>query len=145
MLKQLSSSPNNAHPIIGIVVFVMLAFQPLLGWIHHRQFKRYQRRQMASHLHLWDGRIAIVLGIVNGGLGLRLAGARDTLKLAYTIVAAILGGAWVILALISECRRGRKKVDTRRGDEARTVKVVRVQKASRHGSSSDGESERSRR
>lgn len=100
---------------------------------------------MSSHLHLWDGRIAIILGIINGGLGLRLAGARETLKLAYTIVAAIMGGAWVILALISECRRGRKKVGTRRGDgdQGRTVKVVRVQKAARHGSS-DGESERSR-
>ncbi|KAG8169741.1 hypothetical protein KVR01_000486 [Diaporthe batatas] len=139
----LSSSPANAHPVIGIVVFIMLAFQPLFGYLHHRQFKRYQRRSMSSHLHLWDGRIAIALGIINGGLGLRLAGARETLKLAYTIVAAIMGGAWVILALISECRKGRKKVDTRRGDEARTVKVVRVQKAARHGSS-DGESERSR-
>lgn len=96
---------------------------------------------MASHLHLWDGRIAIVLGIVNGGLGLRLAGARETLKLAYTIVAAITGGAWIILALLSECRRGRKKDDRRRGDEAPTVKMVRIQKAERHVSS---ESERSR-
>jgi hypothetical protein len=143
VLKQLSSSPANAHPIIGIVVFVMLAFQPLLGYIHHRQFKRYQRRKMASHLHLWDGRIAIILGIVNGGLGLRLAGAGETLKLAYTIVAAVMGGAWVILAMVSECRRGRKKWDTRRGEEAATVKVVQIQKAVRHGGSDD-ESERSR-
>ena len=142
-MEQLSSSPTNAHPIIGIVVFVMLLVQPLLGYIHHRQFKKYQRRKISSHLHLWDGRIAIVLGIVNGGLGLRLAGAGETLKLAYTIVAAITGGAWVILALLSECRRGRKKVDTRRGDEVPTVRMIRVQKASRHNSS-DGESERSR-
>lgn len=82
-----------------------------------------------------------MLGIVNGGLGLRLAGASETLKLAYTIVAAITGGAWVILALLSECRRGRKKVDTSRGEEAITVKMIRVQKSPRHGSS---DSERSR-
>lgn len=141
-MKQLSSSPANAHPIIGIVVFAMLLVQPLLGYIHHRQFKRYQKRKVASHLHLWDGRIAIVLGIVNGGLGLRLAGAREELKLAYTIVAAITGGSWVVLALLSECRRGRKRGDSRvRGEEAATVKVIRVQKPARHGSS---ESERSR-
>lgn len=139
----MSSSPTNAHPIIGIVVFAMLLVQPLLGYIHHRQFKRYQRRKIASYLHLWDGRIAIVLGIINGGLGLRLAGASETLKLAYTIVAAITGGAWVILALLSECRRGRKKDETRRGDEVPTVKMIRVQKAERHNSS-DVESERSR-
>lgn len=136
------SSRANAHPIIGIVVFIMLAFQPLFGYIHHRQFKRYQRRTLASHLHLWDGRIAIILGIINGGLGLRLAGASETLKLAYTIVAAIMGGAWVMLALLSECRRGRNKVDSRRGDEGTTVQVVQVQKPARHGSI-DGESERS--
>ncbi|KAL1867893.1 hypothetical protein Daus18300_006168 [Diaporthe australafricana] len=139
----LSSSPNNAHPIIGIVVFAMLLVQPLLGYIHHRQFKRYQERRLASHLHLWDGRIAIVLGIVNGGLGLKLADASDTLKLAYTIVAAIFGGAWIALAVLSECRRSRKKANSRGMEEtATTVRMIRVQKSPRHGSS---ESERSRR
>lgn len=122
----------------------MLLIQPLLGYIHHRKFKRYERRTAASHLHLWDGRIAIVLGIVNGGLGLRLAGARDTLKLAYTIVAAVLGGAWIVLAVLSECRKARKQSDTRyRGETAPTVRMIRVQKASRHNSS-DSYSERSR-
>lgn len=30
---------NNAHPIIGIVVFLLVIFQPFLGFIHHVAFK----------------------------------------------------------------------------------------------------------
>ena len=46
-----------------------------------------QRRQIWSWLHLLTGRLAIPLGIVNGGLGLKLAGASTGLKTAYAIVA----------------------------------------------------------
>ncbi|KUI55723.1 hypothetical protein VP1G_03023 [Cytospora mali] len=74
----ISNPHTNYHPIIGIIVFILLLIQPLLGIIHHQNFKRLQRRTLSSHLHLWDGRIAIVLGLVNGGLGLQLAGAADT-------------------------------------------------------------------
>ncbi|THZ67103.1 hypothetical protein D6C88_08177, partial [Aureobasidium pullulans] len=35
---------DHAHPIIGIVVFVLIFFQPFLGYIHHRLFKKYKRR-----------------------------------------------------------------------------------------------------
>lgn len=44
----------------------------------------------------------IPLGIVNGGLGLGLSGggASDVAKLAYTIVAAALGGAWVVITVL---------------------------------------------
>lgn len=53
--------------------------------------------------------MVVVLGIVNGGLGLQLAGAGDTVKLAYTIVAAVLGGSWLVLSVLAEARRARGK------------------------------------
>lgn len=83
--------------------------QPFLGYIHHRQFKLTQRRVLVSHLHLWNGRILIVLGIVNGGLGLKIAHASDDIKLKYTIIAAVLGGLWLVASLVGEARRARRR------------------------------------
>ncbi|OIW24694.1 hypothetical protein CONLIGDRAFT_103042 [Coniochaeta ligniaria NRRL 30616] len=107
----LNISGINYHPIIGLVVFAALFFQPILGLIHHSQFKKLRRRQIWSYLHLWNGRIMIPLGIINGGLGLRIAGASKEIKTAYAAVAGVLGGLWVFLALLSEVKR-RKAVRT---------------------------------
>ena len=61
----------NAHTIIGLaVVFSLLAFQPIGGWLQHRYNKRYAGRGVQGTLHVWSGRAIIVLGIVNGGAGL---------------------------------------------------------------------------
>ncbi|KAF2995225.1 hypothetical protein E8E13_002247 [Curvularia kusanoi] len=64
---------DRYHPIIGLVLFAMLFFQPIMGYVHHLKFKRYKRRTIWSYEHLWVGRIAITLGMINGGLGLLLA------------------------------------------------------------------------
>jgi hypothetical protein len=95
----------NYHPIIGLVVFAALFFQPILGLIHHSQFKKLRRRQTWSHLHLWNGRIMIPLGIINGGLGLGIAGASKGIKAAYAAIAGVLGGLWILVAVFSEVRR----------------------------------------
>jgi hypothetical protein len=55
------------------VLFILIFFQPILGYMHHRLFKKYKRRTFWSHAHIWLGRIIITLGIINGGLGLDLA------------------------------------------------------------------------
>jgi hypothetical protein len=102
---QLNIAAINYHPIIGMLVLFALLFQPFLGLMHHSRFKKLRRRQVWSHLHLWNGRIMIPLGIINGGLGLKIAGASSTVKTAYAVVAGLIGGAWFLIALLSECRR----------------------------------------
>lgn len=137
---QLTNPNYNYHPIIGIVLLLLVLVQPFLGWLHHRNFKRYLRRTVPSHLHLWNGRVLVILGIVNGGLGLQLAGANDTQKLAYTIVAAVLGGAWIILSLLGEARRakGRDVFGRERGVQTRDVHMNRMDKTVREETSEDG-------
>lgn len=135
----LSNPSISYHPIIGIVVFVLLLAQPILGIIHHKNFKAVQRRTVSSYLHVWDGRVTIILGITNGGLGLQLAGAGDTLKLAYTIVAAIFGGTWIVLAVLSECRRKRgSDMPGSNTREGRAIRMERLQKAVLGRGSGDG-------
>ncbi|EFX00539.1 integral membrane protein [Grosmannia clavigera kw1407] len=141
----LSLSSTNAHPIMGIVTLVLLFFQPILGFVHHARFKKLGRRTVWSYLHLWNGRIGISLGIVTGGLGLRLAHASRSAKTAYIIVAAIVWFFWFVVAVLSEFRRGRR---SRRGGPTAGVTVSprpssrrrdrRVSRDGYYGHSSDG-------
>ncbi|KAF1985264.1 iron reductase domain protein [Aulographum hederae CBS 113979] len=96
---------DTYHPIIGIVLFVLLFFQPILGVIHHKLFKQYQRRTFWSHAHLWLGRSIIVLGIINGGLGLKVAGNSRSGEIAYGVVAAIMFLAYAASAVYGELKR----------------------------------------
>ncbi|KAK7747451.1 hypothetical protein SLS53_001706 [Cytospora paraplurivora] len=133
--------------VLYIAAFALGVVMPLLGIIHHRNYEVLERRTLSSHLHIWDGRGAIILGIVNGGLGLKLAGAADTVKLAYTIVAAIFGGTWIVLAVLSEFRkaRGRDAFGRKTSeDEPLEVKMVRIQKVGRRRGSDAGSPTRSR-
>lgn len=56
---------NQGHQIIGILVVVPLIIQALLGYIHHQNYKKTGQRTAVSHSHIWLGRAAIVLGMVN--------------------------------------------------------------------------------
>jgi hypothetical protein len=126
---------GEAHPTIGILVFVLLFFQPILGFIHHLQFKKYSRRTVWSYGHLWLGRIVITLGIINGGLGLLLASNAPAFTgfqpsqghfIAYGVVAGIMWLLWVVAAVIGERRRAVQKEVSRKeiNDSPRHSKEV---------------------
>ena len=59
---------DEGHQIIGIVAVVALFIQALLGYQHHRNYKKTGQRTVVSHSHLWIGRVVIVLGMVNAVL-----------------------------------------------------------------------------
>ena len=111
---------DHYHPVIGILVFCLLFFQPILGLIHHFQFKKYNRRTIWSYGHLWLGRIVITLGMINGGLGMLLATETGYFvpsrgqMIAYGVVAGIMWLAWVFAAVVGESRRsrGRRAAET---------------------------------
>ncbi|KAF2746657.1 iron reductase domain protein [Sporormia fimetaria CBS 119925] len=98
-----------AHPIIGIVVFIVLLFMPVFGYVHHVMYKKVGRRTWWSQVHIWVSRSAITLGIVNGGLGLRLADSMNMSSkpgiIAYGVVAGVMWLAWVVAAIVGEMRR----------------------------------------
>jgi len=126
---------NDKHAIIGIVVFAVLFFQPILGFIHHSQFRKYQTRTIWSHGHIWIGRAAITLGMINGGLGFQLAdrmrmGSRPGM-IAYSVVAGVMWLIWVAASLFGESRRKKrmaasppiyKESDSPRGNSGEPVR-----------------------
>ncbi|KAK4145604.1 uncharacterized protein C8A04DRAFT_26602 [Dichotomopilus funicola] len=103
----IGNANTNSHFIIGLVVLICLLLQPVFGLLHHEKFKHTHQRQVWSYLHLFNGRICITLGIINGGLGLWLAGAAESLKVGYVAAAAAMWLIWMSLALWSELKRWR--------------------------------------
>ncbi|KAJ4991538.1 integral membrane protein [Stagonosporopsis vannaccii] len=99
---------TEAHPIIGIVLVAMVVFQPLAGWLHHRQFVHSGQRSTVSHSHIWVGRTAIILGMINGGLGLQLGGVETRYTIAYSVVAGVMGLAYIVSIVYGEMARSRR-------------------------------------
>ena len=68
------SHPVNHHIIIGLVVVcTIIVFQPIMGSLQHRHFKRTGGKSIFAYIHRWIGRAAILLGIINNGLGFQFA------------------------------------------------------------------------
>ncbi|TGJ79066.1 hypothetical protein E0Z10_g9690 [Xylaria hypoxylon] len=64
---------NTPHQIIGILVFIFVIAQLVLGFLHHRIYKKTQQPTKIAPIHVWLGRLVILLGIVNGFTGFPLA------------------------------------------------------------------------
>ncbi|RFU34041.1 hypothetical protein B7463_g2312, partial [Scytalidium lignicola] len=98
---------NRKHTTFGAVIVFLFLIQPLFGLIHHGRYKKVQRRGIFSYIHIWYGRILIILAIVNGGLGLQLATESSAGKIAYSVVAGVVGVVYfaVVIFVALKTRR----------------------------------------
>ncbi|KAK3713043.1 hypothetical protein LTR37_008728 [Vermiconidia calcicola] len=99
---------RESHAIIGILLLIVLLFMPFLGAIHHKVYKTVQKRTGWSYVHIFTGRAAILLGMVNGGLGLQLADARSAYTIAYCVFAGLMGVLYIGAIVFGELKRARK-------------------------------------
>jgi hypothetical protein len=95
---------TNGHPIIGIIVVGALLLQPILGLLHHLKFRRTGRPTILGVAHRWWGRALLVLGAINGGLGLQLAGEDRTPIIVYSVLAGVFLSVWGVGILVDERR-----------------------------------------
>ncbi len=85
---------NSYHPIIGLVIFAVIWFQILAALVHHFiLFPKYKNRTNLSIIHIWLGRILITLGMIDGGLGLKLSD--DATRGEYMAYGIISTGIWL--------------------------------------------------
>ncbi|EXJ80046.1 hypothetical protein A1O3_08332 [Capronia epimyces CBS 606.96] len=118
---------NDPHPKLGLAVLAIAFFQPIFGAIHHRIYKKRAvnaqagrsteapGRTSVGHAHLWLGRLLIVLGVINGGLGIRLASfspfqtgaTTNKARITYTTMAAVMFVLYMIFLILFEVRRTR--------------------------------------
>jgi hypothetical protein len=115
------------HASIGLVMLIGVFFQPWLGYVHHKIFKRRLDainagattkklgRTIITQVHIWLGRFLITVGVINGGLGIMVTRDRgDSLQsmetskraaIAYATIAGTFFLAYAAFMLRHECRR----------------------------------------
>ncbi len=72
---------NSAHQVIGILLLIALFAQLGLGAYNHSIYKRTQQKTIFGKIHTYLGPISMLVGIINGYLGFRLAGTLRTTRL----------------------------------------------------------------
>ena len=100
------------HSIIGLIVWPLLCFQPIVGWIHHYIIGRERRNTWIGGVHRWFGRFLILLGAINGGLGLQLSANTIAGEIAYGVIAGTMFLLYVgvdVMACASERRKEKGK------------------------------------
>jgi hypothetical protein len=92
---------STYHPIIGlIVVGTLILFQPALGLFQHLRFRRTREKSSYAYIHRWLGRILILLGTINGGLGFMLVGIGEPGNpTSAVVIYAVLAGVVVLIYL----------------------------------------------
>ena len=118
---------NDPHPKIGLAILAIAFIQPIFGFVHHTIYKKRAAdvaagrptkppgRTPVGRVHLWVGRLLILLGMINGGLGIRLASfspfqtdaTSRKAGIAYGIVAAFMFLLYVFFVISFEIRRTR--------------------------------------
>jgi hypothetical protein len=117
MAKDIQLNLSRYHPVIGIVTVAGLTlFQPAMGLAQHRHFRKSGKKGPFAYLHRWFGRIMIVLGIINVGLGFRItgigiSGAPRPAVVAYGVVAGVIGLVYIMVVSLAGIRRRRIPVD----------------------------------
>ncbi|KAL4932079.1 cytochrome and DOMON domain-containing protein [Aspergillus undulatus] len=102
---------DSFHHFIGLTVIICSIVQISLGWRHHVIFLRIQRRQWASHGHIWLGRIFLLLGWMNVITGLLLTGhGWSVISLAASFISVI---ALVLVGWVWYATRQRKQREIR--------------------------------
>lgn len=90
---------STAHSIIGLLAAGFLLIQPISGLTHHILYKRQGGRNVATYPHVWLGRAAITLGIINGGLGLKLSEKSETGEVVYGVMAGLVWVSWMAVVV----------------------------------------------
>lgn len=96
---------THPHVIVGVVLMAIILGQPALGWMHHKAFKQNGNRSSWSWAHISIGRIAIVMGMVNAGLGLSLSGhTRGIYVIGYGVVCGVMGVSYLAAIIYGELK-----------------------------------------
>jgi len=102
---------STPHQIIGLVVFICIWLQALLGLLHHLHYKR---SQVVGFYHRYFGRAVILLGIANGYLGIELALDLEYMNLVWPValywaVAGVMLIVYTGLSIYVNVRSRRRK------------------------------------
>lgn len=95
-----------------------MLLQPFFGLIHHLRFRKTQQRTAWTEVHVWYGRILIILGIINGGLGIQLARTSGAGRIVYAVFGGLSGAALCVMAILIERGSLRKSNNIEKAERA---------------------------
>jgi hypothetical protein len=135
------SNLDGYHMVIGyLIVAWMVLFQPVLGLLQHMHFRKAGTRSGYGHTHRWLGRAVILLAVVNGGLGFKIAGGVGTSDVptysvvVYSVFAVIIFLIYMAVLLWPSSARTGEFAQPLSGEKPRP----RIEGYEMHGRSSDG-------
>ncbi|ESZ98460.1 hypothetical protein SBOR_1122 [Sclerotinia borealis F-4128] len=64
---------QSGHQIFGAIIIIAMMGQFILGFLHHRMYKKTSTTTKFAPIHVWIGRIVIPAGVINGFIGFPLA------------------------------------------------------------------------
>lgn len=74
-------------------------------------------RTIWASLHVWYGRALVTLGIINGGLGLRLSDNTKGGEIAYGVVACFMWLLWMAVSIASYVRSTKQPMSGETGEK----------------------------
>lgn len=102
---------SETHTVFGTVIVCLMVLQPIGGSLHHMYYVKHQSRGIVSHVHIWYGRALMILGVVNGGLGIQLVrnsgGGGTGFIVAYSVVAGVIALLYVAVKGFTSFRKRR--------------------------------------
>ncbi|KAG5974429.1 hypothetical protein E4U55_008215 [Claviceps digitariae] len=102
---------KDDHTKLGVVVCALMGLQPILGWLHHQHYVKTQSRGLVSYFHIWFGRALMILGIVNGGLGLQAANQSNAFIIAYSVLAGVVAIVYTASSAVGVSKRRKQNVE----------------------------------
>ncbi|KAJ5608803.1 hypothetical protein N7528_009370 [Penicillium herquei] len=106
---------SHYHPVIGMIVIAGLTiFQPAMGLLQHRHFRKTGGKSIFAYMHRWFGRVMLTLGIINVGLGLHFvrveypSDAPWGAVIAVSVVVGIVGVTYVLVVALTNRSRAKK-------------------------------------
>lgn len=114
---------TDRHSILGTVIVGLFLIQPALGMIHHRNYASKGRRTIWSDLHVYFGRILLILSIVNGGIGIQYAANSPNGEIGYGVTAGVIFLVYVGVAGLWYMRRPGKEEEQSGDDEVTQVEA----------------------
>lgn len=60
-------------------------------------------------VHKWNGRVFLILGVINGGLGLQLSGNSTAAEIAYGVLAGVFFTLWFVVVVVRKLTESKTK------------------------------------
>lgn len=123
-----SKNYNSAHQILGLICVIAVFLQWGLGFCHHRQYKRNQMPTRYGSVHVYLGRLILVLAIVVGIIGLTWSAVVTSIVIIYAVISGVIlivvlglvfwkRPTWTPLSFLSAFKRSRRPLSSESSHE----------------------------